>query len=253
MKYTLMGIELKKDRLQTKDKGGSKIELLNNINIINENIKSAAQKSGRNPDDITLIAVTKTVNIDTINEVIELGVRNIGENKVQEIEKKYEHISNNVKWHMIGHLQSNKVKSIIDKVDLIHSLDRMSLAEEIQKRAKYKDIIVDVLIEVNVAEEESKHGLKISEVIPFIESIIAFEHIRICGLMTVAPYVEEPEEIRYVFRKLKELFEEIKSRDYENTRMKYLSMGMTNDYQIAIEEGANLVRIGTGVFGERKY
>ncbi|KNF08720.1 pyridoxal phosphate enzyme YggS family [Gottschalkia purinilytica] len=154
---------------------------------------------------------------------------------------------------MIGHLQSNKVKYIIDKVGLIHSLDRMSLAKEIQKRASENDVIAEVLIQVNVAEEESKFGLKVKDVAPFIESILEFENIKIKGLMTIAPYSENPEDIRFVFKELKSLFEEIKERNYKNVDMKYLSMGMTNDYEIALEEGANMIRVGTGIFGKRVY
>ncbi|MGF7057305.1 hypothetical protein HNR33_000972 [Brassicibacter mesophilus] len=154
---------------------------------------------------------------------------------------------------MIGHLQSNKVKYMIEKVDLIHSLDRMSLAKEIQKRANEHNIIVDTLIQVNVAEEESKFGLRYDEVLDFIEKIIKFENIRIKGLMTIAPYTDEPEEVRFVFKQLRNLFDEISLKNYKNVDMKYLSMGMTNDYQIALEEGANMIRIGTGIFGKRIY
>lgn len=210
-------------------------------------------KKGLSFDDIIMVAVTKTVDVDRINEAIELGVTDIGENKVQEIQDKYQKINSNVKWHMIGHLQSNKVKYIIDKVCMIHSLDRMSLAEEIQKRAEEHNISVDVLIQVNIAEEDSKFGLKKEEVIPFIESIRDFSRIRVKGLMTIAPYVENPEEVRFVFRDLKNLFEKIKELNIPNIDMKYLSMGMTNDYEIALEEGANIVRIGTGIFGKRLY
>ncbi|WP_352169734.1 YggS family pyridoxal phosphate-dependent enzyme [Proteiniborus sp. MB09-C3] len=218
-----------------------------------EKVNSIMAKKGLSFDDIIMVAVTKTVDVDRINEAIELGVTDIGENKVQEIQDKYQKINSNVKWHMIGHLQSNKVKYIIDKVCMIHSLDRMSLAEEIQKRAEEHNISVDVLIQVNIAEEDSKFGLKKEEVIPFIESIRDFSRIRVKGLMTIAPYVENPEEVRFVFRDLKNLFEKIKELNIPNIDMKYLSMGMTNDYEIALEEGANIVRIGTGIFGKRLY
>ncbi|WIV13943.1 YggS family pyridoxal phosphate-dependent enzyme [Proteiniborus sp. MB09-C3] len=223
------------------------------MNIIKEKVNSIMAKKGLSFDDIIMVAVTKTVDVDRINEAIELGVTDIGENKVQEIQDKYQKINSNVKWHMIGHLQSNKVKYIIDKVCMIHSLDRMSLAEEIQKRAEEHNISVDVLIQVNIAEEDSKFGLKKEEVIPFIESIRDFSRIRVKGLMTIAPYVENPEEVRFVFRDLKNLFEKIKELNIPNIDMKYLSMGMTNDYEIALEEGANIVRIGTGIFGKRLY
>lgn len=202
---------------------------------------------------MTLIAVTKTIDISRINEVISLGIKDIGENKVQEIESKYNDIEKEVNWHMIGHLQSNKVKHIIDKVQLVHSLDRISLAEEIQKRASNKGIIIEVLIQVNIAEEESKFGLKYEQVIPFIEKVKEYENIRIMGLMTVAPYVENSEEVRFVFRQLKELFDEVETKNYKNVVMKYLSMGMTNDYEVALEEGSNMIRLGTGIFGKRIY
>ena len=154
---------------------------------------------------------------------------------------------------MIGHLQSNKVKYIIDKVSLIHSLDRKSLAKEIQKRAKQSDLVAEVLLQVNVSEEETKFGLKVEETLSFIESIEDYDHIKIMGLMTMAPHEEDNEKTRPVFKKLKDLSEEIKEKNYKNVQMKYLSMGMTNDYKVALEEGANLVRVGTGVFGEKIY
>lgn len=219
---------------------------------IQENIENALTKSGRK-DDVNLIAVTKTVNVDTINDAISLGVNNIGENKVQEIQKKYDNIYDKVNWHMIGHLQSNKVKYIIDNVDLIHSLDRISLAKEINKRAKAKEKIKDVLIQVNISEEKSKFGLKKEEVLPFIERVLEMENIKIKGLMTMAPYAEDPEKIRYVFRDLRNLGYKIEDRNYKNIEMKYFSMGMTNDYEIAIEEGANMIRVGTALFGKRTY
>jgi len=202
---------------------------------------------------VKLIAVTKTIDVNTINEAINLGVTDIGENKVQEIQAKYDSIEKKVNWHMIGHLQTNKVKYIIEKVNLIHSLDRISLAEEIQKRASKKGIIANTLIQVNVAEEESKFGLKCEEVMSFIEKVNNYENIKIKGLMTVAPYSEDPEGVRYVFRNLRELFNKIKAEKYDNVEMKYLSMGMTNDYKIALEEGANIIRVGTGIFGKRIY
>lgn len=172
---------------------------------------------------------------------------------MQEIEEKYDKIEGNVRWHMIGHLQSNKVKYIIDKISLIHSLDRKSLAKEIQKRAEQNDLIAEVLVQVNVSEEETKFGLKIEETIPFIESLSSYKNIKVKGLMTMAPHDDDIEKTRPVFKKLKELSEEIKAKNYEFVDMEYLSMGMTNDYKIALEEGANLVRVGTGIFGERIY
>ncbi|MSS43841.1 YggS family pyridoxal phosphate-dependent enzyme [Anaerosalibacter bizertensis] len=224
-----------------------------NLLKVQENIENALIRSGRKNENIDIIAVTKTVDVDIINESISLGINNIGENKVQEIKKKYDNINDDVNWHMIGHLQSNKVKYIIDKVNLIHSLDRLSLAKEINKRAKAKDIVKDVLIQVNISEEKSKFGLKKEEVVPFIEKILEMENIRVKGLMTMAPHVENPEEIRYVFRDLRNLGYKIGNRNYENIEMKYLSMGMSNDYEVAIEEGSNMVRLGTALFGKRIY
>ena len=170
---------------------------------------------------------------------------------MQEIQDKYEKIVPKVKWHMIGHLQSNKVKYIIDKVHLIHSLDRMSLAKEIQKRAEEHDIYVDTLVQVNIAEEDTKFGLRKDEVIHFIEAIKDFNRIRIKGLMTIAPFAENPEDIRFVFRDLKSMFEHIKGLNFSNVDMKYLSMGMTNDFEVALEEGANIIRIGTGILEKK--
>lgn len=210
-------------------------------------------KSGRENDKIDIIAVTKTVEVDIIKEALKVGLKNIGENKVQELVRKYDIIGEGPNYHMIGHLQTNKVKYIIDKVSLIHSLDRMSLAQELDKRAKKNNINVNALIQVNVAEEESKFGLKGEEVIPFIESISKFENLKIKGLMTIAPFAEDPEDIRWVFRSLKELRDKINEKNYPNVEMNILSMGMTNDYKIAIEEGANMIRIGTALFGKRNY
>ncbi|MTI47758.1 MAG: YggS family pyridoxal phosphate-dependent enzyme [Firmicutes bacterium] len=229
------------------------LHIQKNLQEIKRNIKEAANKSGRDEKDITLIAVTKTVDEDIINEALELEIQDIGENKVQEIQRKYDNIKEGIKWHMIGHLQSNKVKYIIDKVSLIHSLDRISLAKEIQKRAKQNNITMDCLVQVNISEEESKFGLKKEKVITFIESVLKYENIKIKGLMTMAPYMEDSEKTRCVFRELKKLSQEIEERAFPGVEMKFLSMGMTNDYMVAIEEGSNMVRIGTGIFGKRNY
>lgn len=223
-----------------------------NIIDIKENIKEALIKSGRS-DDVELLAVTKTVGVNKVEEAIKLGINNIGENRVQELEKKYDEIGNRVNYHMIGHLQSNKVKYLIGKTKLIHSLDRMSLAKEINKRSKNKDLITDVLIQVNVAEEKTKFGLKTEEVLSFIEKVLVYENLNIRGLMTIAPHIDDEKELRKIFRSLYNLREDIISRNYKELSMDYLSMGMTNDYKIAIEEGSNIVRVGTGIFGERDY
>lgn len=224
-----------------------------NIADIKEEIKQICQSCDRNPEDITLIVVTKTVDPERINYAVDCGVSNLGENKVQEIMDKYETVSKNIKWHLIGHLQTNKVKYIIDKVELIHSVDSVKLAEEISKRAEKYDITKDVLVQINVAEEETKFGIELEEAVNFVKSISEFNNIRIKGLMTIAPYSDNPEGVRLVFRKLREKFDELSQMNLPNTEMKYLSMGMSNDYHIAIEEGANMIRIGTAIFGKRNY
>lgn len=208
-------------------------------------------RTGRDLDDLVLVAVTKNVDVDTINKSIELGIRDIGENRVQELEGKIESINGNVNYHLIGHLQTNKVRNIIDKVKLVHSLDRMSLVKELDKRAKMNDLVIDTLVQVNVAEEESKFGLKVPQVLPFIEEVLNFDNIRVRGLMTIAPYTDDRVLLRNVFRTMYKLKEEISNQNYEKLSMDYLSMGMTNDYEIAIEEGSNMIRVGSGIFGER--
>ncbi|WP_053956923.1 YggS family pyridoxal phosphate-dependent enzyme [Inediibacterium massiliense] len=223
-----------------------------NIIHIRQEIHKACEKSNRNPEEVKLIAVTKTVDSSKINEAIAQGIEDVGENKVQEIINKYDQVSP-VSFHMIGHLQTNKVKYIIDKVKLIHSLDRISLAKEIDKRAKQNNKVMDVLVQINVAKEDTKFGMYKEEVYDFLEQIKCFENIKVKGLMTIAPYEEDPEEVRKYFKELKEIFEEIKTKDFSHVEMKYLSMGMTNDFQIAIEEGANFIRVGTGIFGKRNY
>ena len=223
-----------------------------NISWLKQEIVNTCTKVGRDPEEVQLIGVTKTIDALRINEAVNKGIRNVGENRVQEIMDKYDKISD-VNWHMIGHLQTNKVKYIIDKVKLIHSLDRINLAIEIDNRAKQQNIEAKVLIQVNVAKEDTKFGIASEEVYGFIESIYNLENIKIQGLMTIAPYVEEPEEIRKYFKELKDIFDKIKLRNYNGVEMKYLSMGMTNDFKIAIEEGSNMIRVGTGIFGERNY
>lgn len=230
-----------------------KISIKENILKVEENISNALKRSGREKENVKLIAVTKTIDIDRINEAIGAGAKDIGENKVQELEEKYDIIGNTANYHMIGHLQTNKVRNIIGKTSLIHSLDRMSLAKELDKRSGGSNIITEVLIQVNVAEEESKYGFKVKEVLPFIEQILAFENIKVRGLMTMAPFTKDEVVLRNVFRRLFNLKEDILSRNYENLTMDYLSMGMTNDYEIAIEEGSNMIRVGSGIFGSRNY
>lgn len=225
----------------------------NNISIVKEEVKKACLKSGRNSDEITIIAVSKTIDTERINYAVECGLLNLGENKVQEVMDKHDSVDKNVKWHLIGHLQTNKVKYIIDKVELIHSVDSVKLAEEINKRAEKNNLIKDVLVQINVAMEETKFGINIEDAIDFVKSISVFNNIRIKGLMTIAPYYEDTEMVRPIFRQLKEKFDQLAQMNIPNTEMKYLSMGMSNDYKIAIEEGANMVRIGTAIFGKRNY
>lgn len=221
--------------------------------MMKENISISLKKARRENEMIELIAVTKTVGIDRINNAIRLGISDIGENKVQELETKYDIIGNKVNYHMIGHLQTNKVKNIIGKTKLIHSLDRISLAKELDKRSKTNNIVTEVLLQVNVAEEESKFGLKVHELLYFIEEILEFGNIKIRGLMTIAPLTDDEIILRKIFRTMANLKDDIISRNYSNLSMDLLSMGMTNDYKIAIEEGSNIIRIGSGIFGNRNY
>lgn len=227
--------------------------LSENLKQVEQKIAESCKKSNRNREEVTLIAVSKTKPVEMLQEAYDLGVRVFGENKVQELSDKYESLPKDIHWHMIGHLQRNKVKYIIDKVDLIHSVDSVRLAETIEKEAAKKDIIVNILIEVNVAKEESKYGLMPEELDEFINRIADFPHIRVKGLMTIAPFVENPESNRAVFRSLRKLSVDISNKNIDNVNVSVLSMGMTNDYQVAIEEGAAMVRVGTGIFGERNY
>lgn len=225
----------------------------NNIEYIKEKISTVAKKSGRNASDILLLAVTKTVTVDKIKVAMDYGLNDLGENKVQELISKYDKLADGCNWHLIGHLQTNKVKYIIDKVKMIHSVDSEKLALEINNRAEQHGKIMDILLEVNIANEESKFGVKPEEIYGLIEKLKVLPNIKVKGLMTIAPLVNNVENNRKYFKLLYKLFVDIKDRKNDNIDMKYLSMGMTNDYEIAIEEGANIVRIGTGIFGERIY
>lgn len=223
-----------------------------NIEIVKANINKACEKVGRDPKEVTLLAVSKTKPIGMIEEAVECGQRHFGENKVQEIDYKYNELNkDDIKWHMIGHLQTNKVKYIVDKVELIHSVDSIKLAKVISKEALKKNIIANILIEVNVANEETKFGIKIEEVEDFIKNISVLPNIKIRGLMTIAPFVKDSEQNRVHFRNLYKEFIDINSKNIDNVNMDVLSMGMTNDYEVAIEEGATIVRVGTGIFGVR--
>lgn len=227
--------------------------LKENLEHVEEEILKACERSGRLREEVTLIAVSKTKPAGTLKEAYRLGVRIFGENKVQELAEKYDLLPKDIRWHMIGHLQRNKIKYIIGKTELIHSVDSIRLAEAIEKEAAKRRITADILIEVNVAGEESKFGLRPQELDEFVDEVSKFPHIRVKGLMTIAPYVENPEENRPVFAHLRKLSVDIAAKNAHNINMSVLSMGMTNDYQVAIEEGATMVRVGTGIFGARDY
>ena len=230
------------------------MSITENLKKIYNNIQDVCNNSGRDSQDVLLIAVTKTVGVEEMKEAIENGILAVGENKPQELKKKYEIINDKVRWHMIGSLQTNKVKYIIDKVDMIHSLDRDSLCEEIQKRAESIDRYIDCLVQVNISREDSKHGLFIEDVLPFVENCSKkYDRINIKGLMTIAPADASREEVRAIFKDLKNLSREISNKSLSNVEMKELSMGMSGDYDIAIEEGATMIRVGTSIFGERNY
>lgn len=224
-----------------------------NIRSVQEKIKAACEVSNRNPDDVTLIAVSKTKPVCMLQEAYDCGCRDFGENKVQELVEKWEVLPKDIRWHMIGHLQRNKVKYIVDKVYLIHSVDSFRLAQEISKEAAKKGITVSILIEINVAAEESKFGTTCEEASQLVEEIAGLPNLIIKGLMTIAPYVENAEENRQYFEKLRQIYVDIKQKNIDNVYMEVLSMGMTGDYEVAVGEGATYVRVGTGIFGERFY
>ena len=224
-----------------------------NVAEVEANIQKACERAGRSRDEVTLIAVSKTKPVSDIYEVMETGIKDYGENKVQELCDKIETISEPLNWHMIGHLQRNKVKYIVDKVRMIHSVDSLRLAQQISSEAVKKGVDVDILIEVNVAEEASKFGLSTEAVIQLAEDISKLPAVHIRGLMTVAPFTENPEDNRPYFRNLRQLAVDIARKYIDNVTMNELSMGMTGDYEVAIEEGATMVRVGTGIFGTRIY
>lgn len=224
-----------------------------NIKDVEDKIGAACEKAGRPAKEVKLIAVSKTKPVEMLQEAYACGCRDFGENKVQELVDKWEQMPKDIRWHMIGHLQRNKVKYIVDKVYLIHSVDSLRLAEEISKEAGKKGVTVSVLIEVNVAEEESKFGTTVNEAYELVENIAKLPNIRIKGLMTIAPYVENAEENKQYFEKLRQIYVDIKRKNIDNVYMEELSMGMTGDYETAVMEGATYVRIGTGIFGERLY
>lgn len=227
--------------------------LKENLANVEKNIEQACKNAGRSRDEVTLIAVSKTKPVEMLQGIYDENIRDFGENKVQELCSKMEQLPSDIRWHMIGHLQRNKVKYIVGKVELIHSVDTYRLAEEINIQAKKQNVIVPILVEVNIAHEESKFGISAEDAILLVEEISKLENIRIKGLMTIAPYVENPEDNRLYFRKIKQLSVDITNKNIDNVFMEILSMGMTGDYMVAIEEGATMVRVGTGIFGERNY
>ena len=235
---------------------GERVEYMikENINEVEMKIAAACKRSGRDVTDAALICVSKTKPIELLMEAYEAGARDFGENKVQELVDKYEVMPKDIRWHMIGHLQRNKVKYIVDKVYLIHSVDSLRLAEEISKEAVKKNVDVNILIEVNVAGEASKFGASSkADAIQLVKCISKLPNIHIKGLMTVAPYVRDPEENRIYFTNLRQLAVDIKGENIDNVSVDILSMGMTGDFEVAIEEGATHIRVGTGIFGERVY
>ena len=221
------------------------------LNEVRENIQKACEKAGRSPQEVTLIAVSKTKPLFMLEEAYEAGARDFGENKVQEILKKHPKMPEDARFHMIGHLQRNKVKQVLPHAVLIHSVDSYRLAEQISQEAGKLGITAKILLEVNVAKEESKFGMMPEDVEEMAGQIAALPHLQIEGLMTIAPFVDDPEKNRPVFRKLYQLSVDIKKKNIDNVNMSVLSMGMTGDYQVAVEEGSTMIRVGTGIFGAR--
>lgn len=227
--------------------------LLDNLNDVEKRIQAACDRSGRKREEVLLVAVSKTKPVEMIEEIMAAGIVEFGENKPQELRDKYEVLPKNLHFHMIGHLQTNKIKYVIDRAVLIHSIDSIRLAEAVNAEAKKHDRIMPVLVEVNVAQEESKSGFLVEKTEEAIREIAKLSNIRVEGLMTIAPFVENAEENRQYFVKLRKLSVDIAAKNIDNVTMHHLSMGMTGDYEVAIEEGATMVRVGTGIFGERNY
>lgn len=220
---------------------------------VSARITAACERVGRNPQEVTLIAVSKTMPVEAIREAMACGMVDFGENRPQELRDKQAEITEPLRWHMIGALQTNKLKYVIGKTTLIHSVDSVHLAEAIEEMSAKKGLVTDVLLEINIAGEDSKHGISPEDSEQLVRDVAKFSHIKIRGLMTVAPYTEDAEENRVHFRKMKQLMVDINSKNIDNVYMDVLSMGMTGDYEIAVEEGATLVRVGTGIFGHRVY
>ena len=232
-------------------------EIRDNLQEVEENICNAAAKAGRDRSEIKLISVSKNNTVDVLESAYRCGVRVFGENRVQELVGKMDHFDElgikDIEWHLIGHLQTNKVKYIIGRVAMIHSVDSEKLAKAIDDESAKKGVVTDILVELNIGDEESKFGLDFVNTLEFVEKIAGFKHIRVKGLMCVAPYTDDPEENRQFFSKMKKLSVDIANKNIDNVSMCELSMGMTGDYMVAIEEGATCVRVGTGIFGKREY
>ncbi|MBO6129003.1 MAG: YggS family pyridoxal phosphate-dependent enzyme [Pseudobutyrivibrio sp.] len=228
-------------------------DLRNNLSEVERRVAEACKRAGRDRSEVTLIAVSKTKPVEDLKTIYDTGVRDFGENKVQELTGKIPEMPADIDWHLIGHLQRNKVKYIVDKVKLIHSVDSYRLAEEINIQAKKHGVVVPILIEVNAANEATKFGVKLDEAKQLCEEISHLDAVHIEGLMTIAPNVVVSEENRQIFHKIKDLSVDIANENIDNVDMKILSMGMTNDFEVAIEEGATHVRVGTAIFGERNY
>ena len=224
-----------------------RVDLQESIEIVKQRIAAAIAKSGRTEADIKLVAVSKTVDIETVRRAYELGITDFGENRVQEFNHKIEKLPQ-ARWHLIGRLQTNKVKDVVGKAALIHSLDRWNLAEQLNKRGLQQGVTVSCLLQVNVAGEKQKAGIKPDEVESFLESLSQLEALRIEGLMTMAPLLDQSEKARPVFRELYQIKEKLSNNRYNNVNLRYLSMGMSQDYEVAIEEGANIIRVGSAIF-----
>lgn len=222
--------------------------LQDNLKILNSRISEAARRAGRNPKDITLVCVTKNIDTPTIEELISLGIKDIGENRIQEALNKFGVFQHRFNWHLVGHLQTNKAKKAALIFDLVHSLDSLDLAQSLNKAGQSTKRILNVLIQVNTAEEKTKFGLKVDKTVSFIKKSTSFKNLKILGLMTMAPIVKNPEQARPFFRRLRELKEVIIAKNIKNLEMRYLSMGMSHDFEVAIEEGANIIRVGTAIF-----
>lgn len=227
--------------------------LKENLTNVENAIQAACERSSRARSDVTLIAVSKTKPVEMLKEIYDAGVRDFGENKVQEICDKYGQLPSDIRWHMIGHLQRNKVKYIIDKVCMIHSVDSYRLAEEINIQAKKHQLVMPILLEINIAQEQTKFGVSKEDALLLAEEIANLDNVQVEGLMAVAPYVDDPEDNRKYFQEIKQLAVDIQHKNIDNINMHALSIGMTGDYTVAIEEGATMVRVGTGIFGERDY